>query len=362
VRRLAKDGLARGLCLVGADAWLAAASGSSRAPLVVAYHRVVEDLRAVPAQTLPGMVISRSMLESHLDWLGRHYRIVSLDELGKQLESDLAPRRPLAAVTFDDGYAGIYEHAYPLLKKKGVPAGVFVVTDLVDTDRLHLHDRLYLHLQRLFHREDTSRRVASIRGLGLDLGDGPVPVGDAYASLRWLLERLPYEQLERATLALEVAHGSCPVPDAELRSLSWTMLRTMHASGMTIGSHGRTHAILSREGKDRAREEAALSRAKLELELGSSVRHFAYPDGGFDGTAIAAVAEAGYRFAYTICRHRDVCAPLLTIPRQTFWQGSCLDHRERFSPAVMSCRAKGVFRAASDCDRTHEGAATSLGA
>ena len=109
------------------------------------------------------------------------------------------------------------------------------------------------------------------------------------------------------------------------------MLLKDDASGMTVGSHGRTHAILSREGKDRAREEAASSRAKLELELGSSVRHFAYPDGGFDGTAIAAVAEAGYGFAYTICRHRDE-ALLLTIPRQTFWQGSCLDDRERFSP------------------------------
>lgn len=39
-------------------------------------------------------------------------------------------RLPSKAVllTFDDGYAGVFEHAYPLLRSEGIPFAVFVVT------------------------------------------------------------------------------------------------------------------------------------------------------------------------------------------------------------------------------------------
>jgi len=39
------------------------------------------------------------------------------------------PRRPVV-ITFDDGFADLYEHAFPLLLKTGVQAIVYLVTDL----------------------------------------------------------------------------------------------------------------------------------------------------------------------------------------------------------------------------------------
>ena len=60
---------------------------------------------------------------------------VSLDELGQRLSEGRRDDRPLAAVTFDDGYRDVYENAFPMLVRKGIPAAVFVVTKLIGTSR-----------------------------------------------------------------------------------------------------------------------------------------------------------------------------------------------------------------------------------
>jgi peptidoglycan/xylan/chitin deacetylase (PgdA/CDA1 family) len=111
-------------------------------PFVLCYHRVVERLHASNGFALPSMEITVAMLEHHLDWLGRHFRIVSLDDLGTKLREP-AGSKPLAAITFDDGYSDVYHHAFPLLKRKGIPAGIFVVTDLIGSARLPIHEELH---------------------------------------------------------------------------------------------------------------------------------------------------------------------------------------------------------------------------
>src|SRR4030095_5496505 len=79
--------------------------------------------------------------------IGRRFRFVSVDELGDALE---AGQTDIAAVTFDDGYPAVYETAFPLLKRKGIPAAFFVVTGVVGTSELMLYDRLYLAVRHAF--------------------------------------------------------------------------------------------------------------------------------------------------------------------------------------------------------------------
>jgi hypothetical protein len=100
-------------------------------------------------------------------------------------------------------------------------------------------------------------------------------------------------------------------------------------------------------------EELAGARHVLEDRLHTPIKHFAYPDGAFNAEAVEAVAQAGYRFAYTTCHHRDRRHPLLTIPRCVLWENSCLDPSGRFSGAVASCVTSGVFHFASGCRHRH---------
>src|SRR5690606_32115478 len=54
-----------------------------------------------------------------------------------------AAKRDLCVVTFDDGYRDVYRYAYPLLKRMGVPAIVYLPTAFIGTRRRFNHDRLF---------------------------------------------------------------------------------------------------------------------------------------------------------------------------------------------------------------------------
>jgi len=356
LRSFVKTAAAEAACLTGADRVLAALADPAGAPLVLGYHQVVEDC-ARSRGSIPAMLVSKRTLERQLDWVGRRFRFVTLDELGERLETDAGSARSLAAVTFDDGYRDVYEHAFPVLKRKGIPAAVFVVTDLVGTWRLQTHDRLHLALTHVLRRlggmERLVRRLTAA-GLRVPALERAAAAGrlDPFTALRLLLETLTAADLECAleALAAEAPDGTA-LP--ELRSLTWDMVGDMHRAGITIGSHTRSHVLLTHESRERVHEELRTSRLALEARLGAPVRHLAYPDGRFSPAVVAAAAAAGYRFAYTSCRHRDRRHPLLTVPRRLLWENSARDGAGEFSPTLMRCQVQGVFDLMSRCRQGH---------
>lgn len=356
LRRLAKTGIASALHNTGADDWLGARAGVKNIPLVIGYHRVVEDFRSSAVRSIPPSLISAHMLERQLDWLGERFDFIGLDEVAAWQEGTRRFDKPVAAVTFDDGYRDMYHHAFPILRRKGIPAAVFVVTDHVSTPYLQIHDRLYLLLAAIY-----AQTRAPWRRLGELLGREIAPwvlrklraAADAFRALRVLLETLSQAQIHRVGEALAAVIEIPEEAMEELRSLSWEMLDEMYSMGITIGSHTKTHALLGKERWQKVLNEAEGSRRTLERKLRATVAHFAYPDGCFNAAAVNAVAQAGYRCAYTTCLHRDARHPALTIPRRLLWEKSCLNALGRFSPAMMGCHANAVAGFATRCEKDH---------
>ncbi|MFP3939154.1 MAG: polysaccharide deacetylase family protein [Thermoanaerobaculia bacterium] len=372
MRRLVKTVAAHGLRAAGAPRVIGALNGRRRAPLVVCYHRVVEDLRAHPLSAPAMMVSARTLLEQ-LDWLGRRFRLVPLEEAVREAGGDGdggAPRggRPAAAVTFDDGYADVYEVALPLLRRKGVPAAVFVVTDLLGTRRLQVHDRLYALLALCRARFGTSDLVAVLRRVGtgervcrrLEEGRGTLAEVTEHLLVSW-----PRSEVERLIAGLErLDEVEIPPETAEaLRPMTWEMVGDLHREGVTIGSHTRSHRILPNETAADVRDELTGSKRALEERLGAGIDHLSYPAGQFSPGAVEAARAAGYRHAFTTCHHRAPEHPELTIPRRTFWEGSGAGWIASFSPAVAACQVAGVFDAWRACSTDHglgSGAGTGL--
>ncbi len=78
------------------------------------------------------MIVSPERFEEQLAWLKRnHFRVLRLSELQGFLEA----RRPVpersVVITIDDGYETVFRHAFPLLKKYGFTATLFVYADFV---------------------------------------------------------------------------------------------------------------------------------------------------------------------------------------------------------------------------------------
>lgn len=314
-------------------------------PLVLGYHSVVENTDSVSAPTLPGMLVSLNTFRTQLEWIGKHYRFVSLDELGALIEQGKGCR-DVAAVTFDDGYHDTYEQALPLLQKMGVPAAVFVVTDLVGTDTPPPHDLIHQILVEVF-----AGRHAMPAAFATAIPEYS-RILSPHAVARELLGRVPATTLRDMLTDLR-AQGSWPAIPPELRPLNWEQLAAMQRGGFIVGSHTRTHALLTRENDETVRDELVRSRSEIEQRLGGPVRHFAYPDGRFDPRVARAVEAAGYEFAYTICEHIDPAAPQLTIPRVMLWEESCLDAFGRFSPTLLKGHANRTLPFFSRCRDDH---------
>ena len=357
IRSMIKATAAGFLYRSGAAAWVGARSGKAALPLVVGYHRVVEDFESQARGYMPSMLISTAMLERQLDWIGRRYDFADPNHMDRWMEGIRPGRKPVAVVSFDDGYQDVYQHAFPLLKRKGIPALMFVVTDRVGVPGLQLHDELYLllaqalprwHMPRL-QMNAVLREAQAAAPAGLDAGRGdPKPL------MRTLFGGLSQAELLRVIRVLRRQISLSEAVTEPLSAMDWGMLAEMQAAGMRIGSHTQSHALLTNEPAARVAEELQAARRALEQRLDVTIRHFAYPDGRFDTGVVQAVAEAGYRFGYTTCQHRDPHHPMLTIPRRLLWQKACLGATGGFSPAVMGCQVNGVFDYPARCGIRHQ--------
>jgi len=96
-------------------------------------------------------------------------------------------------------------------------------------------------------------------------------------------------------------------------------------AGVGFGSHGVSHVRLAEVDAQTLRWEVGESKTALEALLGEEVRHFCYPYGSHDRTALAAVEAAGYASAVTCQRAAATPAfdPLL-LPRKAISYGDSL--------------------------------------
>lgn len=78
------------------------------------------------------MTVAPERFAAQLDWLARNdYHVIRLSAL----QEFIAGRRPLpprsVVITIDDGYESAHRHAFPLLRRHGFPATLFVTTDFI---------------------------------------------------------------------------------------------------------------------------------------------------------------------------------------------------------------------------------------
>jgi peptidoglycan/xylan/chitin deacetylase (PgdA/CDA1 family) len=87
---------------------------------ILAYHAVDPDWRS-PLSVPPGTFARQ------VEWLARHRVVEPLDVALPRVRRTGSLPGGMTALTFDDGFASVYQHAFPVLRRLGMPATVFVV-------------------------------------------------------------------------------------------------------------------------------------------------------------------------------------------------------------------------------------------
>lgn len=268
--------------------------------LILGYHRV---LPAVTPTAYPFDLELISATPEEFAWqmafLRRHFAVWSVGQIAERLHAPASLPERVVAVTFDDGFDDNYHYAFPILRRLGLPATMFVTTDFLSQDAAIWFEFLALAVMRA--------PIGTLPAFA-DLPALPTAADEAgrRADLKRLLDAMKVipEGTRTAYLAA-VARAIGPELGASARSplsraMTWDQAREMHAAGIEIASHSVTHPILSQVDDRQLEAELAGSRQRLEDELAAPVSTLSYPVGGamaFDDRVIAAARRAGYACA-----------------------------------------------------------------
>ena len=192
------------------------------------------------------------------------------------------------AITFDDGYASTFRLARPILDRFGMAGTLFIPTDY--------------------------------------LGGGPM----SWPGIeQWI--GTEHEQ--------------------ELLPMSWEQARELADAGWEIGSHTKSHPLLTEMPDERLQEELVGSRLICEQMLDRPCRSIAYPYAEQDARVVAAAARAGYATG-TASREHLLEPSAHAWPRVgVYHEDSLRVFRLKASPLVRRIRRSGAMMALADAAR-----------
>jgi peptidoglycan/xylan/chitin deacetylase (PgdA/CDA1 family) len=232
---------------------------SRNAAPVFCFHNVVEDREANRFGDR-SLHIGQSLFAECIDRLERHYDIIPLPELIERVAGGTR-LTGTAAITFDDASAGVFSHALPELRRRGIPSTMFVVSGASEAPDFFWWDVLGERGQLSMAARD--RALHELNG-----------------------ERQAVLEAFRAT-------GSTSLPQSFLPA-SWDRLRETLAADLTVGVHTRRHVNLASAAIDPV-AELKEARERIEERLGVTCALGTYPYGLFDDRAAGAARSIGLR-------------------------------------------------------------------
>jgi peptidoglycan/xylan/chitin deacetylase (PgdA/CDA1 family) len=289
--------------LIGAIDRLAKYSGvlrrmrraNAKGVTILMYHKILPRHLALryPWQNL---VVDTETFDRQMTWLGRHFDVMpvcdAMDLLDRGALQSGRTKRPLACVTFDDGYRDNFDHAAPILESHGLRATFFVATDFV------CGVAFWFDLASIVWLEDSAealRQAVSAAPEHCDRFAG-VKTLDAWISA---LKRIPSESRD----AVLAGSGRSDVGPAEIYgAMTSEQVRELSRRGHEIGAHSVTHRILTQLDDPTLRVELEQPRSTLFGWSGIQVEGVCFPNGDYDDRVIAAARTAGYRYGCAVTR------------------------------------------------------------
>lgn len=257
---------------------------------ILYYHRVNDERDPFFPAT------STELFEQEMSFIARHHKVVPLSVMLKHLEDGC--KESVLAITFDDGYQDNFQNAFPILRRYGLPATIFLTTGSIDSRQPLWFEQLahalkktaceYIDLEidipRRFRLGTEAERLESNGGI--------------FALLRSLTDKERWECLSRILKHLSVVQDD----ERKDKMLTWEQVRQMKAHRIDFGGHTVNHPFLSKMAPDQALWEVSECKRRIEEELQLSADYFAYPNGreeDFGEWNKELLRTAGYEAAVT---------------------------------------------------------------
>jgi peptidoglycan/xylan/chitin deacetylase (PgdA/CDA1 family) len=298
--RVAKDAVAMAMCQSGAVR-LIESRGHRHAFAVAMYHGLVRQ----PLEVDEWCFLDEERFIAQMEYLVRHFDVVHLEDACNAVESRRSSR-PVACVTFDDGFASVYNLAFPILQRLQIPATVYVVSGLIDTDETVWFAAIHEALSR------TAAPHVDLLGVRHPLVDNEAR-SHASQRIQTALKQLPADEfaVEEDRVMRQLGVTVQPSHVEHLRMLTSAQIREMAGSGLVrFGGHTESHQILTRVPAELARREIQRSVVTMTELGGRPTTSFAYPNGAvddYDDPMVEQLRQLGVQLAVTTSSGPNGC-------------------------------------------------------
>ena len=265
---------------------------------ILTFHRVLPP-HDDAFQPHRGLEITPDFLDAVLSALRQaDVDLVSMDEAWERLSGNAGQRR-FVAITFDDGYRDVLDHAWPILKRHEVPVTLYVASAFAEgTGTLW-----WEVLGQAVARNDVVEAEIDGELRRFDCSTPQAKDASYDVIYNWLRFRPHEAELDAATAAIAARNNIDTAAQCRELCLGWDELAGLAADPLvTIGSHTVSHPFLAKCDAPAVLREMTESRAAIEAKLGVRPEHFAYPVGAPDAAGareFTLAAKAGYRTGVT---------------------------------------------------------------
>jgi peptidoglycan/xylan/chitin deacetylase (PgdA/CDA1 family) len=235
--------------------------------------------------------LTAALFEKQIQFLKQNYRVISLSQMLEEMQSGLSTS-PAVVLTFDDGYRGVYEVAYPIMKKHGVTATTYLMGKSIDENTVAWYDRIFssvLNPATLTVRFAGKDRVLPDREAKLTLA------AEIVTNLRSMPDQGRIDFCRKFENEYPVV-----LADLQNRFMTWEQAAAMSRDGFSFGCHTMTHPVLSKVSPEKLVAELSECKSLLEKKLGSACLDFAFPFGRLaECVSQEAISSLGFRSAVT---------------------------------------------------------------
>lgn len=263
---------------------------------VLTYHRV-DKYHGDALRDRPELTVTPEQFEFQMRWVAQNYHVVSLDEVLEAAAGGCPLPGNAVLVTFDDAYTNVGTIAWPIMRKFGLPATIFVPTGFPGlAKRFFWWDRLRVAFS------ETNVPVLKNSELGTFNLDNRRSCLRAYKIFRDVIkDSLP----EKANAIVEDTCQRLGEPEMVNEAMNWSEIRQLASEGVQFAPHSCNHPILTKLDKDSLERELSLPLIDLKKRLGSAPPVLAYPSGFYNQQVMDMARSLGYKLGFTTEMRND---------------------------------------------------------
>ena len=252
---------------------------------VLMFHRVLPAGSDALAQSEREFAFSVEGFARTLDFVARHYHVVSLAQVKAAIDGQgQLPDCPLL-ITFDDGWRDTVAFAMPELKKRGLPALLFLATEVMELPQPRWWQDAAV---AVLANPQTAPRLLQALGMPAEAATQPGFSQRVAARLAGLPEAQRREVIRQADPRVLQQIDARQMVDAD-------DLRQWTDNGFELGGHGHSHSPIAYANDPRA--EVLNCRSHLRA-LGLEDLSLSYPHGVKNDASRELLKEAGFEVVF----------------------------------------------------------------